>query len=84
MRDEALARAPVCRAIAVVTVGSDLAVDNHLTAEVVAAWRAHGARDIETYEFPKSLRLDHDVIDPAQPQDNPTVTYGVLMRAIGP
>jgi esterase/lipase len=84
VRDEALHRAPVCHAIAVVTVGGDHAVDNALTAQVLNAWRRHGARDIETYEFPKSLHLNHDVVDPEQVDANVAVTYPVLMRAIGP
>lgn len=76
--------APACRSLAMVTVGGDIAVDNGLCAEVVAAWRRHGAHDVTTYEFPAALHLNHDVVDPEQVGGNPAITYPVLARLIGP
>jgi carboxylesterase len=73
-----------CRSLAVVTVGSDLAVDNGQSAELVRACLARGNRDVETYEFPKTLGLNHDVVDPDQVGGQPALTYPVLMRYIGP
>jgi len=67
-----------------VTVGGDIAVDNGLCAELVDAWRRHGVRDVVTWEFPDSLKLNHDVIDPEQVGGNPAITYPVLSRLIGP
>jgi carboxylesterase len=84
VRERALRQPPACRSIAMVTVGGDIAVDNGLNAEVVAAWRRHGGREIETYEFPAALHLNHDIVDPAQVGGNPAVTYPVLTRLIGP
>ncbi len=83
VREDALRRAPACRSIAMITVGGDLAVDNGLNAEVVSAWRRHGARDVETYEFPAALHLNHDIVDPEQVGGDPAVTYPVLARLIG-
>ncbi len=83
VREDALRRPPACRSIAMVTVGGDLAVDNGLNAEVVRAWRRHGAREVETFEFPAALRLNHDVVDPEQVGGNPGITYPVLERLIG-
>jgi hypothetical protein len=37
-----------------------------------------------TYEFPESLRLSHDVVDPRQVGGNPAVTYPVLEGFILP
>ena len=81
---DALKAAPACRSLAMVTVGGDIAVDNGLCADVVDAWRRHGVQDVVTYEFPDSLRLNHDVIDPAQVGGNPAITYPVIARLIGP
>lgn len=82
-RERAAASAPACRSLAVITVGGDMAIDNGLVAATVRAWRAHGARAIETYEFPAELHLSHDVVDPEQAGGNPAVTYPVLVRLIG-
>jgi hypothetical protein len=76
--------APSFRSAAMVTVGGDIAVDNDLNAAFVSAWRSRGARDVETYEFPLSLHLNHDVVDPQQVGGNPSITYPVLARLIGP
>jgi pimeloyl-ACP methyl ester carboxylesterase len=73
-----------CRSLAVVTVGSDLAVDNGQSAELVRVCRDRGNHDVETYEFPKALGLNHDVVDPDQLGGRPALTYPVLMRYIGP
>jgi carboxylesterase len=75
---------PACRSLAIVMVGGDVAVDNGLIAALVRAWRAHGARDVVTYEFPAALHLNHDVVDLEQVGGNPAVTYPVLAGLIGP
>ena len=76
--------APACRSLTMVTVGGDRAVDNELSAELVRAWQRHGVRELVTYEFPAELALNHDVVDPEQVGGNPSVTYPVLTRLIGP
>jgi len=81
---DALRAAPGCRSLVMVTVGGDIAVDNGLCDELVDAWRRHGVRDVVTYQFPDSLKLNHDVIDPEQVGGNPAITYPVLSRLIGP
>jgi carboxylesterase len=76
--------APACRSVVMVTVGGDIAADNRITAALVDSWRARGAREVVSYEFPGRLHLNHDVVDPEQAGGNPAVTYPVLMRLIGP
>jgi carboxylesterase len=73
---------PAARSLAVITVGGDPAADNGTTASLVRAWRAHGARELVTYEFPATLHLSHDVVDPEQVGGNPSLTYPVLLRYI--
>src|SRR5262245_57149729 len=82
--EEAHKKAPVCRSLVMVTVGGDLAVDNGLCADMAAAWHRAGSQDGVTYEFPAALRLNHDVVDPEQQGANPSITYPVLSRFIGP
>ena len=82
--EDARRAAPACASLTMVTVGGDIAVDNGLCDEVVAAWRRHGAHAVTTYQFPAALKLNHDVVDPEQVGGNPTITYPVLARLIGP
>ena len=81
---DAARRAPASRSQVMVTVGGDIAADNGAAAELVRAWRARGARDVRTYEFPAALHLNHDVVDPEQVGGNPALTYPVLMGFLAP
>jgi hypothetical protein len=74
--------APAARSIVMVTVGGDDAADNTAAAALVSRWREHGTRELMSYEFPSSLRLSHDVVDPEQVGGNPALTYPVLLRYI--
>jgi hypothetical protein len=80
---EARRAPPAVRSIVVITVGSDVAVDNGAVARLVREWRAHGAR-LTTYEFPAALHLNHDIIDPEQIGGNPALVYPVLLDLIAP
>jgi hypothetical protein len=74
--------APACRSITVVLVGGDGAVDNAVTADLVARWRRAAGVVVDVHEFPSTLHLNHDVVDPEQVGGRPSVTYPVLLRAI--
>jgi carboxylesterase len=80
--ERAQRRAPAARSLVMVTVGGDIAADNGAAAGLVAAWRKHGARELTAYEFPASLKLNHDVVDPEQVGGNPSLTYPVLLGFI--
>ena len=74
---------PAARSIVVITVGSDVAVDNGAVARLVREWRSRGAQ-VTAREFPARLRLNHDIIDPEQVGGNPALVYPVLLRLIAP
>lgn len=82
--EQARRQAPACRSAAIVTVGGDKAVGNHAAAALARSWRRHDLRDLTEYEFPRSLHLNHDVVDPEQVHGNPAVTHPVLLRLILP
>ena len=42
----------------------------------------NGGEPVKTFEFPKSMGVQHDVMDPEQPYAKPDFTYPVLVRAI--
>ena len=72
---------PAAHRIVVVTNVNDMSVNNSLTAEVVRQWRALGA-NVETYEFPSSLGLPHDLIDPEQPGQQVEIVYPTLFALL--
>ncbi len=73
--------APRSRSIAVVTNAAEPRLDNRFTYRLVESWRAHGA-SVETYEFPASDRLPHDLIDPGNPAQNNGLVYPTVTRLI--
>jgi alpha-beta hydrolase superfamily lysophospholipase len=81
---QALARqkAPAAGSIVVITNLNDPAVDNVVTDEVVAIWRAHGAKEVQTYQFPAGLGLSHDIISVNAPNMNVAVVYPKLLELI--
>jgi len=75
---------PACRSLVLVTVGGDRAADNGAVAMLERTWREQGVTDLRAYEFPESLHLNHDVVDPEQVGGNPAITYPVLLGFIAP
>jgi len=71
--------APAANRLIVVTNASDTSVNNLLTSQVVTDWQRHGA-NITIVEFPLSLRLGHDLIDPAQPVQRIDIVYPQLIE----
>ena len=73
--------APAARDVVVITNAGDPDLDNRGTDKVVADWRRHGAQ-ITTYEFPKDLKVGHDIIDPRRPYARVDAVYPVLLDFI--
>ncbi len=73
--------APKARQICVITNDGEPRLDNRFTYALIDAWRRRGAT-VRTFEFPKSDRLPHDLIDPANPNQNTELAYPVVMRMI--
>ena len=72
---------PAAAKILVITNANDTSVNNVLTAKVVSIWTQAGA-NISTYQFPASLGLAHDIIDPTQPNQPIETTYPKLIELI--
>lgn len=79
MRDEVDQSPPAVSTIIVVTNANDTAVNNEMTADVVANWQKGDVEHLETYEFEADLQLDHDLIDPAHPKQKVDLVYPVLI-----
>jgi pimeloyl-ACP methyl ester carboxylesterase len=78
---EAERRPPATRSIAVVTTASDGAVANGPIATLSRRWREHGAA-VREYQFPESLGVLHDMIDPEQIGAEVDVVYPVLVSLV--
>jgi esterase/lipase len=82
VEDRARERAPAARRIVMVTIAEDPAVNNDAIAALVRSWQARAADRVSAYEFPGSLRLGHDVIDPDQPYERIGVVYPILEKIL--
>jgi pimeloyl-ACP methyl ester carboxylesterase len=72
---------PKARALAVITNAAEPRLDNRFTLQLIEAWRRWGV-DVSTYEFPASAHLPHDLIDPANDEQNTDLAYPVVTRFI--
>jgi alpha-beta hydrolase superfamily lysophospholipase len=73
--------APRAPHIDVITNAAEPRLDNRFTYQLVEDWRRHGAT-VGTFEFPISDHLPHDLIDPANPQQNTELVYPVVIKTI--
>ncbi len=79
---EAARRSPVTPAMVVVMNECDHAIDNALVDHLVRLWQEKGAKGLRTYTFPLSVNVGHDLIDPAQPDQQIEVVYPKLIEEI--
>jgi len=70
---------PAAGSILVVTNLNDPDLDNVVTGKVVDLWRAHGAADVQTYQFPADLQLGHDLTDLEQPDQNAAAVVSAVV-----
>ena len=64
-----------------ITSAFDTAIHLPTAHKVAAAWKAHGA-NLTTYEFPKDMKIWHDMIDPAQSTQQIDKVYPVVLDMI--
>ena len=73
---------PAARSIVMVTNPLDQAVNRDLNSALVIRWRARAPLATETFEFPATLELGHDLIDPEQPSQHVDRVYPALLEII--
>jgi alpha-beta hydrolase superfamily lysophospholipase len=81
VRRAARRRAPAAASAALLTNAADRAVTGELAVRMAALWQRW--IPVEQVEFPASAGLGHEVVDPADPEGDVTVTYPVLLRLLG-
>ncbi len=70
---------PAVSSILVVTNLNDPDLNNVVTDKVVDLWRAHGAPDVQTYQFPLDLQLGHDLTDLQQRDQNAAAVISAVV-----
>ncbi len=73
---------PQAQSILVVTNANDYAVSRKGIDAVIHRWQKNDVKRIKVFEFEKSLKLGHDIIDPEQPFANVAVVYPKLITLI--
>jgi carboxylesterase len=73
---------PMASEILVVTNANDQSVSMPQIHRTVGLWREYRDSDLQTYEFPAELGLDHDLIDPAHPKERIDIVYPRLIDLI--
>jgi len=79
----ATAAKPAARDVVILTTAADEGVGNAAAHELARRWRVHGG-NVRTYEFPESLDVRHDMIDPEQPYQRIAIAYPEILRAVAP
>jgi carboxylesterase len=74
---------PRARGIALVLTGADAGIDNRAARAVAARWQRHGVA-VTVHEFERALGVNHDMVDPDQPDAKVALVYPVLLDLISP
>lgn len=64
----------------VLTNVNDTVVDNSITNRVLRLWQEKYPGSVSTYEFAKTLKLDHDCIDPDHENQRTDLVYPVILN----
>lgn len=82
IRRAAQRHAPLASSIHVILNEADTAVNDDVTIDLIKRWRRTGYKDLSVYEFPKERKLIHDIVDPAQKQQQTAYIYPILLDAL--
>ena len=78
----ALERAPRVQDVALVTSKSDEAVSDLLAWQLIGLWRSKGLKKFAAVDFPKKMKIEHDMIDPAQKNQQTEIVYPVIISLL--
>jgi hypothetical protein len=78
----AFVRAPRVQEVALVTSKSDDAVSDYLAWQLISLWRAKGLFKFMAVDFPKKMQIEHDMIDPAQKNQQTQIVYPILVSLL--
>ncbi len=82
VKAEAAREKPRARQIALITNANDTAINNNEVAQIVRSWKQFKPNNIKTYEFGRSLNLNHDFITPERLNEKIGFVYQTLFNLI--
>lgn len=81
VRETSRKHAPAAREIFMLLNAHDHTISRSRNLELAGCWSAAGGR-VAAWEFPDSLNLPHDLVDPDEPSGNIDATYPVILGLI--
>jgi pimeloyl-ACP methyl ester carboxylesterase len=78
----AFLQAPKVQDVALVTSQSDGAVSDFVTWRLVGLWREKGLVRFASVNFPEVMKIGHDMIDPAQKNQQTDIVYPVFVKLL--
>ena len=78
----ALDQEPRVQDVVLVTSKSDEAVSDFIAWQLSGLWRAKGLFKFTAVDFPKAMEIEHDMIDPAQKNQQTQIVYPVLVSLL--
>ena len=78
----AFEKAPRVQDVSLVTSKSDEAVSDLLSWQLIGLWRSKGLFKVTAVDFPKAMKIEHDMIDPAQKNQQTEIVYPILVNLL--
>jgi alpha-beta hydrolase superfamily lysophospholipase len=82
VRDHLTSHSLRASSMAILTSACDMGVNNEQTKQLAAQWEQKNPGRVSIYEFPKTLGIPHDMIDPNQPDAKTQVTYPKILELL--
>jgi len=68
--------------VVLVNSRSDKSVSDYLAWRLMSLWRTEELFKIAAVDFPKAMKIDHDMIDPTQKFQQTEIVYPVLISVM--
>jgi pimeloyl-ACP methyl ester carboxylesterase len=79
---EALEKPPAVQDVALVTTRIDRTVSDFATWELIGLWRGKGLWHFVSIDFPKAMRVPHDMVDPGHLSQKTEIVHPRLMALL--
>jgi pimeloyl-ACP methyl ester carboxylesterase len=78
----ALEQPPLTQDVILITSQGDEAVNDLIAWQLMGLWRSKGLQELTCIDFPKRMKVPHDMIDPAQKGEHTEIVYSVLVKVL--
>lgn len=78
----ALNQPPRVQDVVLLTSRSDKAVSDYLAWQLISLWRTKGLFKFASVDFPKAMKIEHDMIDPTHKNQQTEIVYPVIVSLL--